>query len=328
MTRMTLALVAAAALLWPAAPVLAQDGGYSIRGRFTVTWNLRDQNNELRQAKIENVETITFAGNFILLELKGGGLALDRTAISNLKWTRMKSGEEPAGPPNPSAGGDNAALPPAPAKPVSEADRLIRAGMAKFQKRQLREAIADFTKALSLEPENAEALLQRGNARVTLREFEAGIADFDKALKIKPDASALHLSKGVALFNMGRRSDALASVDEACRLGPSDANAFFQRGNMNTRMGRNKAACADFTKTIELKPKFALAYVNRAMVYQRLGDPDAAQRDWQAAARLDPKLVRRLQEQMRKRQGGNGQPAQPGAGDAPDNGGGGDAFPE
>ncbi len=57
----------------------------------------------------------------------------------------------------------------------------------KKQKKAFDAAIADFDKAIELNPEDAMAYYNRGTAYAGLEQFDAAIADFDKAIELNPD---------------------------------------------------------------------------------------------------------------------------------------------
>ena len=67
---------------------------------------------------------------------------------------------------------------------VSEGVRLAREG-------KVEEAIANFNKAIQLNPKNSSAYYHRGNAYVSLENYQDALADYTQAIKINPtDANA------------------------------------------------------------------------------------------------------------------------------------------
>ena len=49
--------------------------------------------------------------------------------------------------------------------------------------------LADYSKALEIDPEFAEALFNRGNCRVKLRDFKRAISDYTEALNMEQAAA-------------------------------------------------------------------------------------------------------------------------------------------
>ena len=59
-------------------------------------------------------------------------------------------------------------------------------GNERLQKHDLDGAIADYDKAISLDPENVEAYYKRGVAEHTKGSFDAAIEDFTAAIRLNP----------------------------------------------------------------------------------------------------------------------------------------------
>jgi len=66
------------------------------------------------------------------------------------------------------------------------------------------EAIADFTKAIELDPKAAEAYDGRGSEHFRLGHIAESIADFDKFLELKPTETPKHWRRGIAYYYAGR----------------------------------------------------------------------------------------------------------------------------
>ena len=61
----------------------------------------------------------------------------------------------------------------------------------KMKLKQYKEAIADYDKAIELNPKDAKAYYNRGNAKHQLKQYKEAIADYDKAIELNPkDANA------------------------------------------------------------------------------------------------------------------------------------------
>jgi len=71
-------------------------------------------------------------------------------------------------------------------------------------------AIADFTKAIQLDPEGASAYNHRGVAYAGKLDFDSAIADFDKALQFDPLLKNAHANRGLAFSRKGDEARARA----------------------------------------------------------------------------------------------------------------------
>jgi tetratricopeptide (TPR) repeat protein len=76
---------------------------------------------------------------------------------------------------------------------------------------QFDEAIADYSRALEIEPRNVPAYYSRGNAYGEKGLFEEAIADYNRLLVIDPQFPHAYVRKGLALEKLGRPVDALTA---------------------------------------------------------------------------------------------------------------------
>jgi lipoprotein NlpI len=115
------------------------------------------------------------------------------------------------------------------------------------------------------------------------------MADFEKAIEIDPKLAPAYTGRGIAYEKKGDHDRAIADYSKAIELDPKDAHSYYHRGNAYERKGEYDRAIADFDKAIELNPKLAGAYNNRGIVHFVNQDYDHAIADYNEAIRLDPK---------------------------------------
>jgi len=94
-------------------------------------------------------------------------------------------------------------------------------------------AIADFTKAIELDPEGASAYNHRGVAYTSKLDFDRAIADFDKALQFDPVLRNAHSNRGVAFSRKGDEASARADFAIEEQLFPDHSS-----GSLNILNGR------------------------------------------------------------------------------------------
>jgi hypothetical protein len=70
------------------------------------------------------------------------------------------------------------------------ADALLDRGELRLRQHRPREALADFTKALRLDPKSARAYYQRGLAHTDTGDYVRALEDFDQALRLGPKLAA------------------------------------------------------------------------------------------------------------------------------------------
>jgi len=151
-------------------------------------------------------------------------------------------------------------------------------------------AIADYGRALKLDPKLAEAYENRGVARHLLENFDAAIADFNAALKLDARPS-VYYDRGLSRARKRQYDRAIGDFSRALALDPKMYAAAEARGLAHAMKKDYDKAIADFTLAIRLAPETAGPYVNRATSYGYTGRYyGLAVRDFSEAIRLDPDL--------------------------------------
>jgi serine/threonine protein kinase len=158
--------------------------------------------------------------------------------------------------------------------PQNAEDYNLR-GLLRFENQDFSGALADFDKAIELDPKDVFAYCNRGALKgVYLNDVSEALADFDKAIKLDPEHADAYCKRGMVNRLNNDVSGALADFDKAIKLDPKDAVAYSNRGELKELKKPNdvSGALADYNKTIELDPKDAHAYKNRAQLKHELSN--------------------------------------------------------
>jgi tetratricopeptide (TPR) repeat protein len=168
-----------------------------------------------------------------------------------------------------------------------------KAGIAAAVGGDYDEAIKLLTKAIESGELSREDLssvyYNRGNAWIEKVDYGKGIADYTKAIEIDPGYAAAYNNRGLAWYGTGDYIKAIADWTKAIEINPKYANAYYNRGNVWYGRGDHDKAIADWTKAIEINPKYANAYYNRGNVWYGRGDYDKAIVDYTKAIEINPK---------------------------------------
>jgi len=164
-------------------------------------------------------------------------------------------------------------------------------GYAKKQQHDLDGAIADQTKAIAIDPRYADAFTWRGIARHEKHDFVGAIADFTKAIELDPKDPYSYVSRADSKKEAGDLDGAIADCGKALAVAPRYEYAYFVRA-LAREVKRDRAgAIADYAKAIETNPRYETAYYFRGIAEQAAGDVDAAIADWTTAVSIDPRDV-------------------------------------
>lgn len=157
-------------------------------------------------------------------------------------------------------------------------------------------AIADYTKALELDPKNDAAYRDRAFAHLKKDNYPAAIADYDKALALDAKDILAVIGRGDVHRVKGDGPRALADYNLAIRLAKDDAfgevyvsGAYFGRARLFLGLGRWDEAVTDLTKVIEDGYASTLsAYELRALIYGFQKKSALALADYDAILEMQP----------------------------------------
>jgi tetratricopeptide (TPR) repeat protein len=171
------------------------------------------------------------------------------------------------------------------------ADTWYSRGRAYLKGGRPDKALPDLSKAVELNPTHAPAWANRGVAYNKLGQPDKAVADYSRAIGLDPTDASFWNARGVSYTRLGQPGKALADCSKALELDPKCVSAWANRGVAQDRLGQPKQAVADYSRALELDPTHALAWANRGAAYNALGQPDKAVADCSRAIKLNPKLA-------------------------------------
>jgi tetratricopeptide (TPR) repeat protein len=155
--------------------------------------------------------------------------------------------------------------------------RIIDVGVAQSGARQFREAIATFTRGLTIEPNNALLLRWRGHRYLSVREFDRASADLTSGSRLDPAIYGNWYHLGIVQFVHGDFSAAAASFARAQPIAP-DAGELAGSTDWlwmsQSRAGRAADAKAMLDRRPDSKP-VTNAYTRRLQLYRGEIGPEA-----------------------------------------------------
>jgi tetratricopeptide (TPR) repeat protein len=135
---------------------------------------------------------------------------------------------------------------------------------------QLREAEADFTRSLDLEPNDATAYMDRGFVRNNLREASKAIQDFEAALKLRPDFGDAHLGLAFADLQLRRAKPALREADLAAKTMKDVAPIHLARAEAYRQQAQFRQAEGEYQAALKLAPNDIQVHLALAEAQYRL----------------------------------------------------------
>ena len=222
--------------------------------------------------------------------------------------------------------GPAAEAPGAYANAPTDAAGYARRGRAAMSRREFAPALADFARAVELDPKNPDYLVDRAEARIGQRQPASAMADLDEALKLKPDHVAALVVRGRLLLASGDDARAARDFEAAVRTDPNRelavASVYSAAGRYEAAIPRYDAwiaahpkseampaalnarcwartlwgremdkALADCEAAVRRGPHVAALFDSRGLAHLRRGEFDLAIADYDEALRLQPKLA-------------------------------------
>ncbi len=178
---------------------------------------------------------------------------------------------------------------------------LINRGKAHAKRSYYSDAVADFNRAIELDPKNAKAYLERGRAYDELSDRSRAEADLAEAMRLDPADPEAYASRGWLRRNSGNKETAKADFEQAIKLADSAIEAKRNLGGAYTARSDAYAGIEDYARAIsdledaiELYPQDETYYADRGAVYSLKGQYDKAAADYAKALELQPEYWRGL----------------------------------
>lgn len=160
-------------------------------------------------------------------------------------------------------------------------------GAANYNLRRLEQAVASYSKALLLDPKNAQL---HNNVAISLMELgriDEAEASLNKALQIKPSYAEAHNNLANLLKDQGNFKEAVVAYRKALKSKPDYAEAHNNLGVALKELGETEDSVASYTKALQIKPDYAQAHNNLAVALKELGKIDQATAHFKKSVALD-----------------------------------------
>ena len=141
------------------------------------------------------------------------------------------------------------------ARSVSDAQGYTVHGQALAKSGKTEEALAEFDRALALDPYSAQALYGRGLIHQGEKRHQQAIEDFTAANGLTPQRVEPLLGRATSYLALDKTKEAAADLDEAVQADPNSAQAWAARGLVYERLGDKAKAAASYGRAIALRPK-------------------------------------------------------------------------
>lgn len=149
----------------------------------------------------------------------------------------------------------------------SDANALIKRASLHFEREQMESCLADFGAAEKAAKGNdlADVCCHRGQVYMLRGQLEEAVAELKRGLALDSSVMLTHIQLAMSHFRLGRREESLRAFSEAERLFPKCAEVFNFHGELLVECGQLAEALAKFDQAIRVGgDRLAAAYVNKA----------------------------------------------------------------
>lgn len=178
-------------------------------------------------------------------------------------------------------------------------------GNAWKSKGKYNKAIADYTKAIEIDPNFADSYYNRALAwkskgrwyyKRAAADFKksaranrmASIATLTKIIEMTPNDPKFYYERGIIWKKIGDYDKALADYTKAIEIDPNYTNAYNSRGHVWYAKGDYAKAITEYTQAIDINPKDPNFYYNRGNAWKKQGNYDRAVADFTKVIEIDP----------------------------------------
>jgi tetratricopeptide (TPR) repeat protein/CHAT domain-containing protein len=168
-----------------------------------------------------------------------------------------------------------------------QADALSRAEDPAGSELAYDKAIADYSRAIQIDPENVLYLESRGTSYRLSKRYGAALRDFNKAIEMDAGRVSLFNSRGHVFYELGEFANASDDYGSAIKLAPGVALYHENRADCFRRLKAWEKALLGFNEAVRLEPENPARFNARGVAYHESGDYDKAIADFEKAIALN-----------------------------------------
>jgi tetratricopeptide (TPR) repeat protein len=168
---------------------------------------------------------------------------------------------------------------------------ILARAQAFTQARRVSEAIHEYRRLISIDPQIAVAHQQLGLCDVMTNDSEGAITEFETAVRLDPSDANSHNDLGLALMSRQDTQAAKLEFAKALSLQPKHLDAAINLSNILATEGNTAAAEGILTKAASANPHSPIAHNDLATVLSLNGKPRQAVSEFEAALSINPNLA-------------------------------------
>ncbi len=165
--------------------------------------------------------------------------------------------------------------------------QFYHSGKQKYLAGQYEEALKDLNYAARFHTRNAGVFAYRGWVKMELSDIKGALLDFDRSLSLNPSYVRAWYGRSRLKYQLSDVFGALEDINMVIELNDEHIEGHNWRGIYRQELRQTTGALLDFSKAIALDSLYAEAWYNRGMLYLSEHDTINACRDWNMARKLN-----------------------------------------
>jgi tetratricopeptide (TPR) repeat protein len=156
-----------------------------------------------------------------------------------------------------------------------------------YEKGKLKEAVEEFQRALTLDPNNVNVSNSLGVCYAQMGKLQEAVTEFLRVTSVKPSDFMGQYNLGCALLNLRREDEAEQAFTRSVELDPKSAAPYFQLAKLCRKHSRLEEALHYLRQTVELKPHWAKAWRLFGECFLELGNEAEAMNGFKKALKIN-----------------------------------------
>ncbi|MEN6457586.1 MAG: tetratricopeptide repeat protein [Thermoguttaceae bacterium] len=165
---------------------------------------------------------------------------------------------------------------------------LDRVGLVQDQLGLTDDAIAQYRKAIRVEPDYPDAHFHLATVLARRKQWNEALPHYADAVRLRPSQDEWHFHFGDALAHVGRLDEAIQQYSQALSMDPDWAEAHNNLGMALVDRGQLAEAAQHYLAAVQLAPNYFEARYNLGLVLHAMGQLGEAVVQYRAALKLNP----------------------------------------
>ncbi|HRD37707.1 MAG TPA: tetratricopeptide repeat protein [Bacteroidia bacterium] len=148
------------------------------------------------------------------------------------------------------------------------------------------EALLDYAKVISINPNEARAHLAKGNVYYFLKQYDRAIDSYENGLKVDKNNALLYRNLALVYRQLKDFDRSIFYADKAIEINPNLSTAYNDRGVSRIEKGLFKEAIQDFQQSILIDKDLHITYIHLAEAFKKEKSYDEARKIYEDLKRL------------------------------------------